>query len=76
MITKKQCVACQKKCFVGKVGEVQDHLCKKHLKEYLKEEVKMAKLYLSSFKGNTLKGTKTTYRKIILKKLDTPQNKE
>lgn len=45
---KEQCIACQDKFFVGKVGEVLDHLCEKHKKEYLKERVKEIENYLKA----------------------------
>jgi hypothetical protein len=45
---KERCVACNNEIFVGDVGEVQEHLCKKHLKEYRDERVKEIKDYLNS----------------------------
>jgi len=46
-ITKENCVACKGEWFVGEVGEVQDHLCPKHKKEYLDDRVKEIKAYLN-----------------------------
>ena len=47
-ITKENCVACKGEYFIGEVGEVQEHLCPKHLKEHLDESVKMVKDYLNN----------------------------
>ncbi len=54
MISKKQCVVCQKGFFVGEVGEVLDHLCEKHKKEYIKERAGEIKDYLKYEKTKSI----------------------
>jgi len=53
-ISKKNCVACQNKLFVGDVGEVLSHLCKKHKKEEILKRADEIREWLKMMEKNKL----------------------
>ena len=63
MLNKKNCVACNKKVFVGDVGEIQKHLCEKHKQEYLHDRTEEIKAYLNCPVPKNIKGSITIYKK-------------
>ncbi len=65
MVSKKDCVACNHGHFIGEVGEIQEHLCKKHLKEHLKELTEEVKAWLRVCESVDVKGTSITYKNKI-----------